>query len=348
MYAILRFLPVFFDVYGFHFQLTSRGDGESAVMLANDFAYFRRESVESPFVLRFHAQDPPYDGLPDRIASVYTPRNISLTVGERTYVDYSGRAIAIVNHQERSFDVYSCNAELSYEAAYLFLLSRIGEFLDARRLHRLHAMALGYQGSAVLAILPMGGGKSTLGAELLKCCDYGFLSDDSPFIGRDGTVYAFPLRLGLLPGGESEIPPEHRRVLNRMEFGPKILVNYDYFAHRVIPSAAPGIVFLGYRSLAQECRIEPAGWRESMHSIVANCVIGLGLFQGLEFMVRARATELAGKAGAGWSRLRNARALFRRSQVYRLILGRDRERNARTVTEFVRSRLDGRGSKAAS
>ena len=100
-------------------------------------------------------------------------------------------------------------------------------------------------------------------------------------------------------------------------------------------------MFIGYRSLARECRIEPASTKERYRSIVADCVVGLGLFQGLEFVLRSNPSELAGKARVGVSRLRNARRLFARSKVYRLILGRDREHNARTVTELVKRELPG-------
>jgi hypothetical protein len=328
-----------FDVYGFRFRLHAGDPTPALEMLGSDFAFFRRQADGDAMEIGLYCQEPCYDRVPHKPATVYTPRNVSLTDGEKTFVDYGGRGLAVYDRGEPSFRIYSCDADLLYEASYLFLLSRIGEFLDARRLHRIHAMALSYRGRAVLAILPMGGGKSTLGAELLKCNDFDFLSDDSPFISEDGRVLAFPLRLGLLPGREHEIPPEYRRTINRMEFGPKVLVNYEYFAHRVKPSAEPGIVFLGRRSLAPNCRIEAAGRKEAMHSMLADCVIGLGLFQGLEFVVRASAVELAGKLRIGASRFRNARRLFASSQVCRLVLGRDPAENAATVVEFVRSRL---------
>ena len=156
---------------------------------------------------------------------------------------------------------------------------------------------------------------------------------------RTGSLLAFPLRLGLMPGSEADVPAEFRRTINRMEFGPKILVHHDMFRNRITPRAEPGIVFLGYRSLASGCRIEPAGLGESYRSMIANCAVGLGLFQGLEFVLRSSPWELAGKARTGWSRLSNARKLFRRSEVYRLILGRNPAENARVVTEFVRGRL---------
>jgi hypothetical protein len=328
-----------FDVYGFRFRVTEDGAPAAAGGLADDFAFFRRDHVDRPLEILLRREDPPYDDVPTRPASVYTPRNVSLSNGPRTFIDYSGRALAVYDRALQTFRVHSRHSDLLYEAAYLFLLSRIGESLDAAHLHRIHAMALSYRSRAVLAILPMGGGKSTLAAEMLKVPDFGFLSDDSPFIDPEGAILAFPLRLGLLPGGEGDVPEEYRRTINRMEFGPKILVRHDVFRDRITSRAEPGIVFLGYRSLSPDCRIEPARTGESYRSMITNCAVGLGLFQGLEFVLRSSPWELAGKARVGWSRLSNARRLFHRSEVYRLVLGRNPAENARVVTDFVRARL---------
>jgi hypothetical protein len=329
-----------FDVYGFQFTLNSENAGQAIADVSEDFAFFRRDSVAAgamPVVL--HGVDPPYDTIPQKPATVYTPRNISFTDGSRTYVDYSGRALAIFDRAKPSFDVYSRDGGLLYEVAYLYLLSRIGEYLDTRGLHRIHSMALSYDGKAVLAIFPMGGGKSTLAMELLKSTDFKILSDDSPFLARNGGVLAFPLRLGFLPGGEAGVPAEHRRTINRIEFGPKVLVNYSFFADRVAANAAPGVVFLGERSLAKTCRIEPIGTLAQYRSIIVNCVVGLGLYQGLEFVMRSNPIELVSKAGVAFSRFRNARALFRRAHVCRLILGRDHAQNAEAVSQYVRKVL---------
>ena len=327
-----------FDVYGFAFRLC--GEAEAAIRdLANDFQFFRRAGVTDPVTVELISSDPPYDEVPEREASTYTPRNISFVEGESTYIDYSGRGLGIWDRGRKRLRVYSRDPHLLYEVAYLFLLAQLGEALDKRKMHRIHAMAMAYQGRSVLAVLPMGGGKSTLAASLLRYREFDFLSDDSPIVSGDGRVHAFPLRLGLLPGAEQEIPPEQLRIIQRMEFGPKLLVNYEYFADRVKASAEPGIVFLGRRSLSAECRIEPAGISEGYGSIVVNCAVGLGLFQGLEFVLTQGPLAVVSKAGIALSRFLAARRLFAKSEVYRLVLGRDSRRNADTVRQFVHERL---------
>lgn len=327
--------PSAFDVYGFRFLV--QGTSRSAVEgVSHDFAFFRTEPAGDEATVEMLEQEPDYDGLPVCGASVYTPRNTVYRNGKLSYLDFHGKGLGVHEPGKRSFRIVSRDPHLLYEASYLFLLSQIGEALDNKRLHRIHSLAVSINGRAVLVLLPMGGGKSTLGACLLRHPEVKLLSDDSPFVDASGRVHAFPLHLGLLAGSENEVPEEHRRLVNRMEFGKKFLVNYDFFADRVCPFADPGIVFLGSRTLSRDCRIEPAGMRAGIRAMVANSVVGMGLFQGLEFILERSPWELLAKAHVGWSRLANCHRLLRRSQVCRLYLGRDLDKNAAAVVEFAR------------
>ncbi|HTP88078.1 MAG TPA: hypothetical protein VMJ34_14080 [Bryobacteraceae bacterium] len=328
-----------FSVHGYGFTLT--GNCEFALGgLAEDFGYFaeHRETAQQTaraVTLELIEHLPDYDGLPACDAAVYTPRNVVYRHQGKRIVDFGGCGLGVYDAAAGHFRVVSADPHLVYEAAYLFLLSQIGQAADARRLHRLHALAMSHHGCSVLVLLPMGGGKSTLASALLKHSSMSILSDDSPFIDRNGNAFAFPLRLGMLKGSEHEIPPEHRRLIKRMEFGPKYLVNYSWFADRVADRAAPGIVLLGRRTLAPEGRVEPASYRTAMAGMIPNMVVGLGLFQGLEYLLERSTRELAGNVGLGWSRLRNAHALVRRSKNYLFHMGRDSEANARMVMDLA-------------
>lgn len=323
-----------FSVYGFEFRLA--GTSEQAIAgIASDFAYFQApESVAGsplPFVLELNEGAPSYEGLPVCDASAYTPRNVVYRAHGQRLLDYGGRGLGTLDESARRFSMTSEDADLVYEAAYLFLLSRIGEHLDAQRLHRLHALAMSFRGRSILVLLPMGGGKSTLGAELLKHPDTRILSDDSPIIARDASALAYPLRLGLLKGREGEIPPEYVRLIQRMEFGPKFLVDYSYFASRVTAEAQPGLLLLGHRTLSATPRLEPAPYRAAMRAMLPNLIVGLGLFQGLEFVLGRGHREIWSKLGIGLSRLRNAHALARHSHCYDFHMGRDLGANAAAV-----------------
>ena len=326
-----------FNVYGYRFSI--QGESSSLQGVLEDFAFFADTNGPGKVSIELVNDHPPFASVPHVDAAVYTPRNVVYRDGSARYIDYHGRGLGIHDHATGDFRVFSKDADLLYETAYLFLLSQIGQHLDKRGLHRIHALGIAIKGRAVLVLLPMGGGKSTLALDLLKNPAVKLLSDDSPYIDRQGQLWSYPLRLGLLPGSERFIPPNQRRLIQRMEFGPKYLVNYSFFKDRVCPSAEPGFVFLGARTLAPTCRIDEVGVGAALRACVSNCIVGMGLFQGLEFILQSSALELLNQSTVGASRLRNCYKLLRRSQLRRIHLGRDRELNARTLFEYVDSRL---------
>lgn len=327
-----------FDVYGFAFTIS--GPTDAALSGAcQDFAYFKSAPRVDGISIELIDELPDYDSVPPIEASIYTPRNVVYKEGNVSFIDYQGRGLGIHDSNSDTFIIQSPDPDLRYEAVYLFLLAQIGAYLDSTGLHRVHALAVSIMGRAVLVLLPGGGGKSTLTLELLKHPEVQLLSDDSPFIDRRGHVHAFPLRLGLLRGGEKEIPEEHYRVIQRMEFEPKVLLNFDYFAHRVASDAEPGLVLLGSRSMNKEGGIYPASFWAGMRAMVVNCVVGLGLFQGLEFILNTSPWEILSRFGLVVSRSRNSLKLLKHSEIYRLRLGRSSESNARAVIERVQKSM---------
>ena len=324
-----------FDVYGYRFVLVSDTSGPFDG-IRQDYEFFRSDPRPEDALVEMIGEKPDYDRLPAGDAVFHSPRNVAYMHEGVRYLDYHGQGVAEHDPKRDGFRVRSDNPDLLYEAVYQYLLSRCGEAFDAAGMHRVHALGLALDGRAMLVLLPMGGGKSTLGADLLRHPEVQLLSDDSPLVDRAGRVHAFPLRLGLLPGHEDEIPAEYRRTVQRLELGPKIAVNFGYFRDRVAVQAEPGVVLIGVRSSSRECRVEPAGFLEGLRAMTTNCVVGLGLFQGVELILTRRPRELAGLTGVAWSRLRASIRLLRRSRVYGVSLGRDRELNARTLLQLAR------------
>jgi hypothetical protein len=111
----------------------------------------------------------------------------------------------------------------------------------------------------------------------------------------------------------------------------------------VCASAEPGLVFLGARTLQRDCRIEELGTLAGLRACMSNCVVGVGIFQGLEFILESSAWELIKYFGTGFSRLRNSAQLVRRSRVCRVHLGTDADLNARTVLDYA-SRVNGKSA----
>ena len=327
-----------FNVYGYRFRV--EGDAPDAVAaLASDFAFFAdAEPVTSPVAtIRVCSRAPDYASLPPLRATVYTPRNISYRDGDVTLVDYHGRGIGRHHRGTGDFEITTLSPDLQYEACYLFLLSQLGEALDRRGLHRVHAVGISLRGRAVLVLLPMGGGKSSLCTELLADPEVRLLSDDSPLVDTEGGVHAFPTRIGLLPGSAAKIPAEYLRTVDRMSFGPKTLVDYRYFAERVVARAEPGFVCLGSRTLAAQGRITTVSRATALRRFVRDCVVGMGLFQGLEFFFQKSTGELLERAPVAASRLKASWALVCRSQLIELELGRDLAGNARLLLDHVRA-----------
>ncbi len=82
-----------------------------------------------------NAAPPDFDSLGALDASFVTPRNVVYSDGHRQVVDYFGKALCVVDRRAGTATVQGEDAHLVHEAAYLYLLSRVGEHLDRPRAH---------------------------------------------------------------------------------------------------------------------------------------------------------------------------------------------------------------------
>jgi hypothetical protein len=76
-------------------------------------------------------------------------------------------------------------------------------------------------------------------------------------------------------------------------------------------------------------------------------VVGLGVYQGLEFLLERSVGELAGKLGVASSRSYNAARLLKMASAYRFRMGRDVEKNTETLATFIRQRIPAETPAAA-
>lgn len=328
-----------FDFYGYSVDVDS-DDGEVLAEVVRDFEWFRVDrsgAASKPADMRvsMRMEAPSYNNLPAVPASVLTPRNVSFRDGSVSYVDYFGRGLAIVDDGKNTCDVFGTDFDLVREIAYLFLLSTVGQHLDSIGMHRIHAMGVNYRGRGILLLLPSGGGKSTMTMALLNHPDFTILSEDTPLVDKKGRIHPFPLRLGVRNGSQAEVPEEFRRTLNRMEFDPKTFVNLDFFRHRLSEPVDTSLILVGERNLGEASSITPLSSRRALKAMMKYLVVGLGVYQGLEFLLERGLWEMAGKTGVVSSRLRNGVALIRRAPSYKFVLGRDTAKNSRTLIEFI-------------
>jgi hypothetical protein len=326
------------DVHGL--AVSAGGDWPEVVEeIGLDFAWFRRAPAGPPAVRVTVRRAPPdYDALGELRSSFVTPRNVVYQDGEKTVVDYFGRAVSVLDRRRAHLLVQGEDAQLVHEAAYHFLLSRIGEHLDRRGLLRLHALGLSGPAGAIAVMLPSGGGKSTLALHALRDPDCRLYSEDSPVIDRRGRVQPFPLRIGINASDASLVPGGRLRRLERMEFHPKLAVEVSTFADRIEADPRPlRHLVVGSRTLGRTCELEPMPRRSALGPLLREAVVGVGIYQGMEFVLQRGMRDVFGKAGTALTRARCAGGALRGSRVWRLSVGRNHERNWETLRGLLHS-----------
>jgi len=90
--------------------------------------------------------------------------------------------------------------------------------------------------------------------------------------------------------------------------------------------------------LRDTCEIRRASKFAALKAMASNCVVGLGLFQGIEFVFQHGWVEIFRKSIAGMSRLRATLRLLARVEAFHLVLGRNIPENGHTIVEHLRAR----------
>jgi hypothetical protein len=323
------------DVHGLLFDV--RGWPEVAHEVVRDFLWFETEDGRvADITIELERGAPRWDSYGDVTAAFITPRNVVYQSGSRTILDYFGRASAELDRAAGRIVIRSEHPHLAHEAAYLFLLSRIGEHLDAIGLPRLHALAVAGPRGAICVLLPSGGGKSTLAVSALRDERARLLAEDTPLLDSRGRVHPFPLRIGVNPGDAERLPPGSVRRIERMEFHDKLVLDLDGFRDRVEAEPQPLVdLVIGQRSLGSEGRLERIPRRAATGALLREGVVGIGVYQGMEFVLQRGMRDVMGKAGEALTRARCCAAAARGARVWRLTLGRDHASNWAALGELL-------------
>jgi hypothetical protein len=324
-------------VHGLRIEL--RGDWPEVLdEIGLDFAWFSRpEEGRRPHLeIEVQRRTPDYDRLGDLEATYVTPRNVVFQREGGRVVDYFGRAVSVLDRSGTRLVVQGEDRHLVHEAAYQFLLARIGEHLDARGLPRIHALGLvGGQGG-VAVMLPSGGGKTTLALRALREDGVRLLSEDTPLLDRRGMLHPFPLRIGVNAIDAEKLPEGSVRELERMEFHPKLVLDVDAFADRIEASPHPlRHLVIGRRSLGRDARLEPIPRSATLGPLLREAVIGVGVYQGMEFVLQRGMRDVLGNLGVARTRARCCAAGLVRARAWSLTLGRDHERNWAAIAPLL-------------
>jgi len=128
-----------------------------------------------------------------------------------------------------------------------------------------------------------------------------------------------------------------------MEFGPKYLIALAAFDGAIATApSTPRLLFFGRRTLGRACSITPVGRWQGFRGLMESMIVGVGLYQGVEFLLRTSLFDLAKLAGIMVSRGLRAGSLLRQCEVLRIDLGRDPQVNVDTILSFLAARNFGR------
>lgn len=305
-----------------------------------DFSQFvmARSVPECDINIDVKVEDPPPDAIPPLDEIMHTPKFVCFEDEHRTrYITYQDKAVCIHNYATESGTIYCADPAEAYERLYLTILSRVGERLDSKGIHRVHSLGISYRKQATLMLIPQGGGKTTLGLSLLRKPGIKMLSEDTPFINARGQVFPFPFRIGVTNGERTEsIPEEFKRVTGRMHWGFKVLVDLRYFKDSVACDAVPlKYLLCGRWTNKPTPRIERLDKLGALGYLFRDCVVGLGLPQVIELFLQSGFRGTMQKASIGFSRLAVSIVCVLKADCYQLYLCKDRERNAQMVVEFL-------------
>jgi hypothetical protein len=321
--------------------------------LERDFRHFtRRPGPAGPapaprakgrIELVLHGEDLDRTTLPVLKSVGLTPRNYFYADGDTLYADYFAKAFTAFHCNARRMDVYTRKPAMAYEIAYLFILSQVGIHLDAVGMRRVHGLGISYRGKGILLLLPSGGGKSTLGFKLLRNPHVRMLSEDSPVLDRKLGMHAFPTRIGIDPAEIGEtVAPEHVRTIERMEFPAKTVIDIACFADRIETEAVRlERILIGRRFLGDHAAVRAAGRLRGFKALLTKMVLGIGLYQGLEYLMHRGVLSALALTPTFLRRLAFAVKLCLRTKLGFVELGGDVERNVKTIEAFLEAEFGG-------
>lgn len=297
--------------------------------LRADFIWFSaRDGAATEIVVEVERCAPDFTIAGDIEASFVTPRNVVYEHDGRALIDYFGRALSVYDRRRGRLLVQGQDRDLVYEAVYRFIQSRVGAHLETIGLPRLHALGLSGREGAVAVLLPAGGGKSTLAISALRAGGVKLLSEDSPLIDRSGMLHPFPLPLGVNDREADRLPAGHTRTRKRMELGPKTVLELGALSDRIEPEPQPlRHVVLGRRTLGTRAELRSIPRQRLVRPLLRECVVGVGLYHGMEFVFQHGIRELMAMVGPAWTRTSCSAAVLVRAQAWELRMGRDHEAN---------------------
>ncbi len=333
----------YFNFHGITLRVQSRWE-KILEVLEKDFSYFIMEPRADQ---RFHMElvleeeDPPYEKVPKMVASMQTVNSICYDHESLRYNDYYGELLSILDFEKETAILYSRNFSKMHEVAYLIILSRVGKLLDLGSLHKLHAFSVSYKDIAVVCMMPMKGGKSTLLTEFLKDSRFKIISDDIPLVDYLGQIAPFPIKIGLndKPLDLNIVEPEKNVYsMERGQYGLKWLVSLKGLPGRVEESEKRFkrvLLIEAFRYNFKSSVLKEASWLKSFSGLFKHGIIGIGLPMVLEYFWEKGSRDFFIKTFIFFSRLSSFFCLSLRAKKMKLLLGKDPSSAAAEIIRYL-------------
>lgn len=311
--------------------------------MVRPFNFFRTDSGRPSVTVTAVESEPPYSSFPSASSSFSTPRNIVFTRGDTKIIDYFGKGVVIADDNGRKHTIYGTDPDFLQESFYLLVLSLLGQHCDEKGILRIHALTFSLNDTAVIFSAQSGGGKSTMAFSVLEKEGFRLISDDEALVDSGGSVLPLPIRMGTLDEARiSSIPPEYVYRIDRMEFGGKYFIDIDYWEDKLERRLLrKKILFSAKRLINGNPYIEKSSRFETLKSLMSAAVIGLGLYQGMEFVFNNSPGEIFSRVPVFGRRLYAALKLTATAESYKIFLGRDHSENINVLEEFLRKREAG-------
>ncbi len=303
--------------------------------LVRPFIFFCTAPSKPNITITIHEGDFDYRGI-SAVSRFSTPRNIVFVSKDFKIIDYFGKGTILESNDKLSYRMYGNDKNFLAEAFYLLVISAFARFCDKKGYLRIHSLGIVSQEMAYLFLMPPGFGKSTLALNLLKESEYTILADDCPIYAR-GTLLPFPVRIGVLDKKAiAHIPEEFIYRIDRMEFGTKYFIDMKFWKDKIPKKPLRKIVLVRSRiTLGKSAQIQKISRIAMFMSLLRDAVIGIGLYQGMEFIFSAGSFEVFLRIPVFIRRLTCAVRLLFRSTSYEITLTRDQAENVAVIKKFT-------------
>ena len=268
-----------------------------------------------------------------------------ITSEDEELIEYANGTACIWTRANNTADFWGKDEKSIYEKIYLFILSRTGELLEKRNIFRVHGFAIELNGAAVLGMAPSGGGKSTLGFELIQNKDIRLISDDAPLVFNEHNTIALqslPLRLGFKDKNTlHSIASESLRVFTRDGRSEKFLLTPTASIVKWCHTPTPLRVVISLQfTKNKESRIEPLSKLALLRLLTRDLVIGYGLPQVVEFFLKNGIFSLIGKMPLIVSRFIITFKILFQTQGFVFFQNADTKNNSIILLEHIKKVLN--------